>query len=178
MKIGIAFLTVALTCLAGRGFTQTGSTAAAAGLRSGIPASDGELTTGVVAFIENANQIGSSQAVSLYRAAVKLARAEGHLPSFTSWRLSNRYFADGDTIRAARVLDDLAKEAAEQGDIGIQALATFYSAWLHGRQGHGSDFASRMTKVHLLLQSQYMPVAVRDEINDRLNGSSRFAKNQ
>ena len=179
MKYRIAFLAMALTLFAERTFAQSVSTpvSRAALAAAGIPASAGELTVGVQALLRSADQTGGPGGVRFCREAVKMARQEHHLPSFTSWRLANRYFADGDTLRAISVLDGLANEAAAQGDIGVEALAIHYSAWLNGQAGRAPEFTTRMEKLQKLLQSQYMPVAVRDDINDRLNGVGRVATN-
>src|SRR5207249_8988577 len=49
------------------------------------------------------------------------------------WRLANTWFHDGQLNRAARVLDQLADEAARAGDLPVQALALYYAAWVNGQ---------------------------------------------
>lgn len=176
MKTRIAFLTVVLALLPGLGFGQTASVPVTRErLGYGIPPSDGELTPAVQAYLNRAGTAWGVKSVALYREAAKMARQQGHLPSHCMWRLANQHFADGDAVRAGAVLDDLAKEAAERGDLGVQALAIHYSAWVYGQAGRGSEFNKRMTRLEKLMQSPYLPVAVRDVINEWLNGPSQVA---
>ena len=108
MKLRIAFFTLVLALLPGWAFSQT-KTMTREQLASGIPPSDGELTPAVQSFITRAEVAGGQKSVALFREAVKTARREGHLPSLSMWRLANQYFAIGDVVGGAGVLDDLAK---------------------------------------------------------------------
>ena len=167
MKSRIACFTIVLAFLPGLAFGQTVSASVTREqLSAGIPPSDGELTAAVQAYISRAATAGGAKSVALFREAVKTARQQGHLPSFSSWRLANQYFADSDAVRAGGVLDDLAKEAAERGDLGVQALAIHYAAWVYGQAGLRHEFENRTAKLQKLMQSQYLPVAVRDVINE------------
>src|SRR5207249_5484746 len=74
-----------------------------------------------------------AQAAEQYVVAADIARQEGHLPSLSMWRLANTWFHDGQLNRAARVLDQLADEAARAGDLPVQALALYYAAWVNGQ---------------------------------------------
>lgn len=176
MKSRIACFTIVLAFLPGLVFAQTQSVSMTREqVASGIPPSDGELTPAVQAFITRAATAGGAESEALYRQAAKTARRQGHLPSLSLWRLASHYFAYGDAVRAGRVLDGLANEAAERGDVGVQALAIHYSAWLYGKAGR-PEFENRMTKLQKLMQSPYLPVAVRDAINASLNGSNQVAE--
>lgn len=176
MKSRIACFTIVLAFLPGLVFGQTQSVSMTREqVASGIPPSDGELTPAVQSYITRASVAWGDKAVALYREAAKTARRQGHLPSLSMWRVANQHFADGDAVRAGRVLDDLADEAAERGDLGVQALAIHYSAWLYGKAGRGPEFEKRMTKLLNLLDSPYLPVAVRDAINESLNASNQIA---
>ena len=176
MKSRIAFFTLVLALLPGWAFSQTASVSMTREqVASGIPPSDGELTPAVQSYITRAGVAWGDKAVALYREAAKTARRQGHLPSLSMWRLANQYFANGDVVGGAGVLDDLANEAAERGDIGVEALAIHYSAWLFGKAGRGPEFEKRMTRLLNLLDSPYLPVAVRDAINESLNASNQVA---
>ena len=177
MKSRIACFTIVLAFLPGLVFAQTQSVSMTREqVASGIPPSDGELTPAVQAYITRAATAWGAESEALYRQAAKTARRQGHLPSLSLWRLASHYFAYGDTVRAGRVLDGLANEAAERGDVGVQALAIHYSAWLYGKAGRGPEFENRMTKLQKLMQSPYLPVAVRDVINESLNGPNQVAE--
>ena len=148
--------------------------------QSGIPASDGELTPAVRARIDRGDgrsgSVTASEAAQQYQAAVEIARQEGHLPSLSMWRLANTFFHDGQFDRASRTLDQLADEAARAGDLPVQALALYYSAWVNGKAGRGKQMTDRLTQVQALLRSPYMPVDTRNHIGDLLNAPSNVAR--
>src|SRR3989454_5353078 len=125
-RIAVAFLSV-LACVPVIVLGQSGSTDR--DQISGIPASEGELTPAVRARIERGDgrngSVTFAQAAEQYVAAADIARQEGHLPSLSMWRLANTWFHDGQLNRAARVLDQLANEAARAGDLPVQALALY-----------------------------------------------------
>ena len=109
-------------------------------------------------------------------APAEIARQEGHLPSLSMWRLANTWFHDGQFNRAAHVLDQLADEAARAGDLPVQALALYYSAWVNGKAGRGGDMSDRLKQVQTLLRSPYMPVGTRTHVGDLLNAPSSVAR--
>lgn len=145
----------------------------------GIPASDGELTSTVLARSNRGDVLtGMRQYTAAqreYRAAAEVARREGHLPSFTMWRLASAYYYQGASTDAADVLEQLAAEAARYGDLPVEALALYNSAWLNGDAGRGRTAASQLSNLAVLLQSPYMPVELRDHLNARLHQSGPFA---
>jgi tetratricopeptide (TPR) repeat protein len=141
-------------------------------IRPGIPVSDGELTTEVMVYVKRGDAFRARlrfvDAAREYRSAVEIARRQGHLPSRTQWLLANAYYNQGDLVRAAAALDQLAGEAARFGDLAVEALAIFNAAWLNGQAGNSTAAASRVTQLRRLLDSPYMPVAIHRHLTARL----------
>lgn len=148
-------------------------------IRPGIPASDSELTPAVQPRVTRGDALTGMRrftaAVHEYRLAADIVRREGHLPSFTLWHLASAYYYQGDPQRAAVVLEQLSAEAAQRGDLAVQALALFNAAWLNGEGGRGQVAATELADLSRLLRSPYMPEAVRDHLNARLNPPSAVA---
>lgn len=148
-------------------------------VRDDIQQSDGEITPGVQLYIgrgdELSNRLRFDAAAREYARAAEVARREGHLPSFTSWKVATAYFYDGNLIGGAAALDQLASEAALVGDLRVEALAIYYAAWLDGKAGFKTEAAARIVRLQGLLRSQYMPVAVRDRLNGLLRASKDVA---
>ena len=175
-RIAVTFLSMVLASVPVIARGQTGSTDQI----TGIPASEGELSPAVRARIDRGDgktgTVTFAQAAEQYRAAAEIARQEGHLPSLAMWRLANTWFHDGQLNRAARVLDQLADEAARAGDLPVQVLALYYSAWVNGQAGRGGDMSDRLKQVQTLLRSPYMPVGVRAHVGDLLSAPSSVAR--
>jgi hypothetical protein len=72
-------------------------------------------------------------------------------------------------------LDRLADDAALVGDLEVEALSIYYSAWLNGKAGRKTETATRVARLEGLLQSKYMPVALRDRLSDWLKTSKEVA---
>jgi hypothetical protein len=141
-------------------------------IRTGIPASDGELDSAVLARITRGDELTGMRrfaaAESEYRGAAEIVRRHGHLPSFTLWRLASAYYYQGDPQRAAAVLEQLAAEAGRCGDLAVEALALFNAAWLNGEGGRGQTAATEVADLTVLLRSPYMPDVVREHLTARL----------
>jgi len=148
-------------------------------IRPGIPASDSELTPAVQSRVVRGDALTGMRRFAAaqreYRAAVDIAHRQGHLPSFTLWHLASTYYYQGDPQRAAAVLEQLAAEAAQCGDLAVQALALFNAAWLNGEGGRGRTAATQVADLNRLLRSPYMPDAIRDHLTGRLNPPSAVA---
>jgi ATP/maltotriose-dependent transcriptional regulator MalT len=148
-------------------------------VRAGISESDSELTPGVKVHVQRGDLLRSelrfTEAAVEYRRAADVARREGHLPSGTTWMLANAYFNDGNLLGAAAALDQLTADAARVGDLAVEALAIFNSAWLNGKAGHKSETAARVARLEILLRSPYMPVAIRDHLSSWLKTSRELA---
>jgi hypothetical protein len=148
-------------------------------IRPGIPASDSELTAAVRPVVVRGDALTGMRRFTAaereYRNAAEIVRREGHLPSFTLWHLASAYYYEGNPQRAAVVLEQLAAEAAQCGDLAVQALALFNAAWLNGEGGRGRTAATEIADLSKLLRSPYMPVAVRDHLTARLNPPSAVA---
>jgi hypothetical protein len=148
--------------------------------QSGIPASDGELTPAVRARIDRGDGrtggVTFVEAAEQYQAAAEIARREGHVPSLSMWRLANTFFHDGQLMRSARILDQLADEASRAGDLKTQALAVYYSAWVNGKAGRGREMSERLQQVKKLLDSPYMPINVRTQVGELLGPATNVAK--
>ncbi|TMQ62452.1 MAG: hypothetical protein E6K77_07355 [Candidatus Eisenbacteria bacterium] len=140
--------------------------------RPGIDSSPGELSLEVRSYVTRGDALITMQRYAAgqqqYRQAIATTRLQGHLPSFTSWRLASAYYYEGRPERAARVLDELAAEAGGFGDLAVQSRALFNAAWLHGEAGQSADAELRIARLKKLLDSPYMPVAVRDDLVGRL----------
>ena len=141
-------------------------------IRPGIPESDGELTAAVQARVSRGDKLTGVQrfaeAQREYRRAAEIARQQGHLPSFTLWHLAGAYYYQGDPRRAADVMQQLASEAAEWGDLSVEALALFNAAWLNGQGGRGQVAATQLVALTKLMRSPYMPSDVRDHLTGKL----------
>lgn len=141
-------------------------------IRSGVPASDSELTTEVRALVTRGDALTGARRYSAaereYRRATVIARQQGHLPSYTLWHLACALYYKGELQRAATVLDQLTTEAERSGDLAVEALALFNSAWLNGRSGSGTQAATRVARVRTLLRSPYMPSELRDMLVAKL----------
>lgn len=148
-------------------------------IRSGVPASDGELTPEVRAIVARGDALTGARRYAVaeqeYRHAAQIARRQGHLPSFTLWHLAcARYYA-GNPRGAAAVLDQLTSDAQRNGDLAVEALAMFNSAWLYGQSGDGRMAATKLGGVRTLLHSPYMPPAIRDQLSARIGEPSVVA---
>ncbi|HEU5261524.1 MAG TPA: hypothetical protein VFU41_08905 [Gemmatimonadales bacterium] len=145
---------------------------APADLRPGIDSSPGELSPEVRSFVRHGDALITMQRYAAgereYRHAIATARRQRHLSSLTSWRLASAHYYEGRPDEAARVLDELAKEAGGFGDLAIEARALFSAAWLHGEAGQSAEAKARIARLEKLLRSPYMPVAVRDHLVERL----------
>lgn len=145
----------------------------------GIPVSDHEMSVNVLREVRRGDALRAglrfAEAQQAYALAVEAARREGHLPSRSMWLLANAYYNDGNTVRAAAVMDQLTNEAARVGDLPVQALALFNAAWLNGQAGRARETTSRITRLERLLRSPYMPIAVRDHLSGRLKPPSDLA---
>lgn len=145
----------------------------------GIPASDGELSAAVQTHIARGASLTGIQryaeAEREYRAAADIVRRQGHLPSLTLWHLACAYYYEGNPHQGAVVLERLAGEASQWGDLVVQALALYHAAWLNGQAGSSRAAATEVADLTRLLQSRYMPVAVRDHLNGRLNPPEAIA---
>ena len=161
-------------------FQSSGAEPANPAIRAGIPESDSELTPDVMRHVSRGDQLRSQlrfdDAAAEYRRAADIARREGHLASGTTWMLANAYFNAGNLTSAAVALDQLATEAAHVGDLVVEALAVFNSAWLNGKAGRKTETAARVTRLEGLLRSPYMPVAMRDHLSSWLKSSREFTE--
>jgi hypothetical protein len=159
--------------------SQAGAEPASLVARSGIQESEGELSTDVVLHLDRGDQLSSrlnfAAAVREYRQAADIARREGHLPSWTTWKLANAHYNDNNMLGAATALDQLADEAALVGDLPVEALALFNSAWLNSKAGRNNAAVARVTRLKKLLRSRYMPIAIRDQLIGRLEQPSEIA---
>lgn len=148
-------------------------------IRSGVPASDSELTPEVHAIVSHGDALTGARSFAAaereYRRAVLIVRRQGHLPSFTLWHLACALYYEGNPQGAAAVLDQLTTEAQHSGDLAVEALAMFNSAWLNGQSGNGRVAAAKLETVRKLLRSPYMPVSIRDQLSARLGEPSVVA---
>jgi hypothetical protein len=149
-------------------------------IRSGVPASDSELTAAVRAIVARGDALTGARrytaAEQEYRHAAAIARNQGHLPSYTMWHLACALYYEGNPVAAASVLDHLTTEAQRSGDIAVEVLAMYNSAWLSGQAGSGQVAKAKLDGVRKLLQSPYMPASIRDQLNARLEAPNAVAE--
>lgn len=145
----------------------------------GIPQSEGELSPDVQRYVSRAdelsNRLSFDAAAKEYLRAADAARRAGSLPSLTRWKAASAYYNEDNFGAAASVLDQLTDEAAAVGDLEIEALAIYYSAWLHGKAGRKIEATARIARLETLLRSRYMPLAVRDRLSNLLRTSKEVA---
>ena len=180
MKTAITLLAVAAIFLAPRlSPAQSVAIAVNSPTNIGIEESDGEVSPVVQLYVGRGDELSSrlrfDAAVREYSRAADIARREGHLPSATSWKLASAYYFDGNFVGAAVALDQLADEAARVGDLQVEALAIYYSAWLNGKAGRKVELGTRIARLEGLLRSQYMPVATRDRVSGWLRTTKEVA---
>jgi hypothetical protein len=148
-------------------------------IRSGVPASDSELTPQVQVIVSRGDALTGARrytaAEQEYRSAAEIVRRQGHLPSLTLWHLACALYYEGNPQGAAAVLDQLTAEAQHSGDLAVEALAMFNSAWLSGQSGNGRVAATKLESVRKLLHSPYMPSSIRDQLSARLGEPSVVA---
>lgn len=161
--------------------TQTGAEPDRPAGLPGIQQSDSELSPEVQRYIGRGDVLSGhlrfDAAAREYARAADIARREGHLPSWTSWKVANAHYNDGNLAGAAAALDQLGNEAALVGDLEVEALAIFYAAWLDGKAGRKTETAARVARLEGLLRSRYMPGAVRDQLSGWLRSSKQVAVN-
>lgn len=182
MKTALTLLAVTTAFFAPhRSASQSGVESVPAVVQSGIQESEGELSAEVTRHLDRGDQLSTrlnfAAAAREYRQAADVARREKHLPSWTSWKLANAYYNDNNLLGAATVLDQLADEAALVGDLPVEALAIYNSAWLNSKAGRNSAAVARVVRLKGLLRSRYMPVATRDQLLGRLSTESEIAAN-
>jgi hypothetical protein len=180
MKTALSLLAVA-SILVAPNLSAAQSTLApeSSAVLPGIPESDGEFSPEVQLHIglgdELSSQLRYDAAAGEYAQGADIARHDGHLPSGTSWRLANAHYYGGNLVGAAAALDQLANEAGLVGDLEVEALAIYYSAWLNGKAGHKTETAARVARLEGLLRSRFMPVAIRDRLSGWLKTSGEVA---
>jgi hypothetical protein len=180
MRTALTLLAVATAVIAPNpSVAQSVVEPATAVARSSIQESEGELSDKVRIHVERGDLLGSqlkfAAAARAYQRAADIARREGHLPSWTTWKLANARFNDDNLLGAAAGLDQLADEAALVGDLPVEALALFNSAWLNGKAGRKTEMAARVARLKGLLRSRYMPIAIRDHLMGWLTLPSEVA---
>jgi hypothetical protein len=173
MKTALALLAVATAVLApDSSAAQSGTDPAATVVRASLKESDGEVSADVRRHLDRGDVLSSqlrfAAAAREYQQAADLARREGHLPSWTTWKLANAHYNNSNLIPAAVALDQLATEASLVGDLAVQALALYNAAWLYGKAGRGTETADRVSRLKGLLRSPYMPIAIRDDLLGRI----------
>jgi hypothetical protein len=180
MKTALALFVVATVLVTSSlSAIQSGSEPENPVVRPGIQESDGEFTPEVQRYIsrgdERITHLRFAAAAREYRRAADVARREGHLPSGTTWMVASACFNGNDLLGAAAALDQLANEAALIGDLGVEALAIYNSAWLYGKAGRGIEMTARVTRLKGLLRSRYMPIGIREQLLGRLDQPSKVA---
>ncbi len=102
----------------------------------------------------------------VYDVAAKMVRSQGELPQQAVRRIANAYYFEGDYRNAAVTLDRLALEALAFNDPIAELWALADAAWLAGLGDGPAD--AIWQRVERRLDSADLPVAVREEIRDKL----------
>lgn len=112
-----------------------------------------------------------SEARKTFKQAAEVIRAEGGFPAVPLRRIAKSYYHQGRLQTAVDLLDDLARQAAEVGDVTTQAWALADAAWVmgidcstHSRAEHPGarlEMADRSKRLRMLLASPYLPDDVR-----------------
>src|SRR6267142_1688902 len=127
LAVGTLFVSPSLSAL------QSGGEPTNPAIRAGISESDSEMSADVQLLVARGDlrrsQLRFADAAIEYRHAADIARREGHLPSGTTWMVANVHYNAGNLVSAATALDQLATEASRVGDLAVEALAVFNSAW-------------------------------------------------
>lgn len=103
-----------------------------------------------------------------YADAAMLMREQRELAAAPLRRLANSYYFERRYVEAAKVLDELAVEAALFGDLPIGARALADAAWLYGKAGRPTAAQDRLLRLELLASSPYMPQPVRSQLARRV----------
>lgn len=115
-----------------------------------------------------------NEARKTFEQAAEIIRAEGGFPAIPLRRIAKSYYHQGRLQTAVDLLDDLARQAAEVGDVATQAWALADAAWVmgiecstHSRAEHPGarlEMADRSKQIRMLLASPYLPDDVRVDI--------------
>lgn len=180
MRTALTLLAVATAVIAPNSYSaQSGAEPLTTVVRSSIQESEGEVSSEVRLHLDRGDALSSqlrfTAAAREYQRAANIVRREGHLPSWTTWKLANAHYNDANLLAAAVALDQLANEAALVGDLPVEALAIYNSAWLYSKAGRRSETADRASRLKGLLRSRYMPIAIRDDLLGRIVPASEVA---
>lgn len=114
------------------------------------------------------------EARKTFEQAAEIIRAEGGFPAVPLRRIAKSYYHQGRLQTAVALLDDLAQQAAEVGDVSTQAWALADAAWVtgfdcstHSRAEHPGarlEMVKRSKQLRMLLASPYLPNDVRVDI--------------
>ncbi len=178
MKTALSLVAVA-TLLIAPNLSASQSAAPEPTVLPGIQGSAGELSSAVQLYIDRGDELSThlrfGAAARQYAQAADIARGEGHLPSWTSWKMANAQYNAGNLVGAAAGMDQLATDAALVGDLEVEALAIYYAAWLDGKAGRKVETAARVVRLEGLLRSRYMPVSIRARLSGLLKSSREVA---
>ena len=106
-----------------------------------------------------------------YGDAAAVLSEQGRLPAKALRRVANSYYFEERLLAAARVLDDLAAEAAAFGDPPIHARALADAAWLYARLGRRWPAKQRLARLEKLMTSPYLPANLRARLSDRVGAT-------
>lgn len=102
-----------------------------------------------------------------YKVAADRMRRQGVLPSRVMRRIANSYYYEDRYQSAGKVLEQLAEEAADFGELHCEVWALADAAWVAGVAGDKIDMERRLARLDRLLTSPFLPDAVRDEVVDK-----------
>lgn len=111
-----------------------------------------------------------------YSRAADLMRADGLVPERPLRRIAYSHYYQGRYQSAVDVLEELAEEANQYGDLATRVWAIADAAWIEGIAGYDIDLKRRLATLDKLLGSPFLPDGVRQEVIDkRLRNSEIWA---
>ena len=103
-----------------------------------------------------------------FTAAAQMHREQRTSAAEALWKLAETHHYRGHSLRAAALFDQAAEEAGKYGDPVLQAQALLEAAIGYHRSGRNDLALVQMNRLDPLLDSPFLPEAVRSAIENRI----------
>ncbi len=103
-----------------------------------------------------------------YREAITLRVRAKESPAAAQWQIANLYYGEGDKLRAAQTLDQLAFDAARRGEHDVRAEALVEAAFLYRAVGQRRRSAEIVRELRVLRGDERLSQELKDEIAQRI----------
>jgi len=103
-----------------------------------------------------------------YHAVAKAQVAAGEFPGEALWQAAEVSHSQGRMARAARELDEVARQAREFGRPNLEVRALFEATYLHHQSGRNDLAQARLARVERLITSPEVSDEVRVMVATRL----------